>query len=271
MALIRSEVRRLHLFELECVQHRQPGQEWVPHWHTEWSFGAVIEGECRCSINGQPRRIARGDLIAIAPNTVHAGMVGGGALSRDVLVVMFYVPEAWLRHEGLPSPAACATVALPDLAARAGAVCTAAQARKWLRLALPALHAAAHQAHTENAGPLPTSAEQKLLKRLGAAAADGQLRVPELAARCGVSRERLHRVVKRWIGLSPSEYLRTARLHRAKSLLAATGSPAQAAFECGFSDQAHFTRWFRKAFGYTPGDWLRAAPDSAPGSAPDAA
>ena len=83
MALIRSEVRRLHLFELECVQHRQPGQEWVPHWHTEWSFGAVIEGECRCSINGQPRRIARGDLIAIAPNTVHAGMVGGGALSRD--------------------------------------------------------------------------------------------------------------------------------------------------------------------------------------------
>ncbi len=137
--------------------------------------------------------------------------------------------------------------------------------------ALPALHAAAHQAHAENAGPLPTSAEQKLLKRLGAAAADGQLRVPELAARCGVSRERLHRVVKRWIGLSPSEYLRTARLHHAKSLLAATGSPAQAAFECGFSDQAHFTRWFRKAFGYTPGDWLRAAPDSAPGSAPDAA
>ena len=41
---MRSEVRRLHLFELECVQHRQSGQEWVPHWHAEWSFGAVVEG-----------------------------------------------------------------------------------------------------------------------------------------------------------------------------------------------------------------------------------
>lgn len=264
---MRSEVRRLHLFALECVQHRQSGQEWVPHWHTEWSFGAVIEGECRCSVNGQTQTIARGDLIAIAPNTVHAGMLGAAAQTREVLVVMFYVPEQWLRHERLPAPASCLTLPAPDLAARAGEVRTAAQARKWLRQALPLLHDAARRSPAPAAGPLPSRAERLLLDHFCAAATDGEMRVSELATRCGVSRERLHRVVKRWVGLSPSDYLRTARLHRAKSLLASTGSPAQAAVDCGFADQAHFTRWFRKAFGYTPGDWLRAAPDSPPASA----
>ncbi|EJE51387.1 DNA-binding domain-containing protein, AraC-type, partial [Acidovorax sp. CF316] len=38
------------------------------------------------------------------------------------------------------------------------------------------------------------------------------------------------------------------------------GEPAAAvAAECGFADQAHFTRWFRRSFGYTPGDLLQAA------------
>ncbi len=261
---MRSEVRRLHLFELECVQHRQSGQEWVPHWHPEWSFGAVVEGECRCSVDGQTRRIARGDLIAIAPNTVHAGMLDAATRASEVLVLMLYVPPGWLRHEHLPAPASSLTLPAPALAAQAGAVRTAAQARKWLRQALPVLHAAARQPQVEPACALPTRAERRLLERLCAAGAHATMGVSELAAGCGVSRERLHRVVKRWVGLAPSDYLRTARLHRAKALLASTGSPARAAAECGFADQAHFTRCFRKAFGYTPGDWLRAAPKSPP-------
>lgn len=37
------------------------------------------------------------------------------------------------------------------------------------------------------------------------------------------------------------------------------GEPVAAvAAECGFSDQAHFTRWFRRTFGYTPGDLVHA-------------
>ena len=37
------------------------------------------------------------------------------------------------------------------------------------------------------------------------------------------------------------------------------GQPvASVAAACGFADQAHFTRWFRRAFGYTPGDLVQA-------------
>jgi AraC-like DNA-binding protein len=62
-----------------------------------------------------------------------------------------------------------------------------------------------------------------------------------------------------WIGMSPTDYLRAVRLHRAKQLVL-DGSPvATVAAECGFADQAHFTRWFRRTFGYTPGDLIQAS------------
>ncbi|WP_093443699.1 helix-turn-helix domain-containing protein [Variovorax sp. 770b2] len=36
-------------------------------------------------------------------------------------------------------------------------------------------------------------------------------------------------------------------------------SVAAVAADCGFADQAHFTRWFRRTFGYTPGDLVQAS------------
>ncbi|MFV0672172.1 helix-turn-helix domain-containing protein [Variovorax sp. tm] len=28
------------------------------------------------------------------------------------------------------------------------------------------------------------------------------------------------------------------------------------AVQCGFTDQAHFSRWFRRCFGVTPGNYM---------------
>jgi AraC-like DNA-binding protein len=46
----------------------------------------------------------------------------------------------------------------------------------------------------------------------------------------------------------------------ARRLLAQGSSPARAAAEAGFADQAHLTRWFRRYYGVTPGAYRAAAP-----------
>jgi AraC-like DNA-binding protein len=36
------------------------------------------------------------------------------------------------------------------------------------------------------------------------------------------------------------------------------GAIAETALECGFSDQSHFGRAFKQAYGLTPAAWLRS-------------
>ncbi len=69
--------------------------------------------------------------------------------------------------------------------------------------------------------------------------------------------------------LTPQTYLRKLRLRMASRALVYTGETlAEIASGCGFSDQSHFTREFRRHFGRTPRDYrehyARDAGDAAP-------
>ena len=262
VALNRSEVRRISLFDLEQVRHQHEGQEWVPHWHTEWSFGAIVQGECRCRVAGRPFLPRAGDLIAIAPNTVHTGVLTTSSNSKAVLVMMFYVPPVWLLREGLTPPARSGLIRAPTVARQARNLTSAGDVQAWLRKAVPRLSNALSPTSAALLDPIPTDAVRSLMERVRSAVLGGDWNVSGIAGQCGVSRERIHRVMKRWIGMSPSDYLRTVRLHRAKDMLLSGQPVASVAAACGFADQAHFTRWFRRAFGYTPGDLVQACAQS---------
>lgn len=258
MALNRSEVRRLRLFDLEQVRHHQHGQEWVPHWHDEWSFGAIVEGECRCSVAGRPFLAQAGDLIAIAPGVVHTGALAASAHSGAALVMMLYVPTEWLNQSGLARPPCSGKVRSPTLTREARNLTTPEEVQAWMRRAIPSLAKALRPGAMAADEPLPSDAVRALIGRVQAAVLSGEQTVSGLASQCNVSRERIHHVLKQWIGMSPGDYLRAVRLHRAKQLVMNGEPAASVAAECGFADQAHFTRWFKRTFGYTPGDLAQA-------------
>jgi AraC-like DNA-binding protein len=79
------------------------------------------------------------------------------------------------------------------------------------------------------------------------------LSVELLADAAGCSRFALYRAFSAEFGMSPSDYERHLRLRHARSLLAAGTAPAEVAAATGFSDQAHLARWFKRAYGITPG------------------
>lgn len=79
------------------------------------------------------------------------------------------------------------------------------------------------------------------------------LSVELLADTAGCSRFALYRAFSAEFGMSPSDYERQLRLRHARSLLAAGTAPAEVAAATGFSDQAHLARWFKRAYGITPG------------------
>ena len=52
--------------------------------------------------------------------------------------------------------------------------------------------------------------------------------------------------------ITPYQYLETIRINQAKKLLEAGIDLTETAILAGFSDQSHFTRFFKKLIGLTP-------------------
>ena len=81
----------------------------------------------------------------------------------------------------------------------------------------------------------------------------------DLAALAGVHASHLLRTFRRHHGMTVANYARRRRIERARAEIATSTRPlAMIALDAGFSDQSHFTRVFRAAFGETPGQYARS-------------
>ncbi|MDO5628046.1 MAG: AraC family transcriptional regulator [Mobilicoccus sp.] len=88
---------------------------------------------------------------------------------------------------------------------------------------------------------------------------DRPVRVTELADVAGCSVDTLERRVRRVFHRTPAQLVLTTRIDKATAMLTETDAAlAQVAHDCGFSDQAAFTRTFGRLTGRTPGEFRRA-------------
>ena len=96
----------------------------------------------------------------------------------------------------------------------------------------------------------------------------------ELARLAHLSVRAFERKFRGSFHLTPQKYLRKLRLHMASRALVYTNQPlAIVALNCGFVDQSHFSREFRRHFGRTPRDYrahYALGSDAAPGTNPAA-
>jgi AraC-like DNA-binding protein len=66
------------------------------------------------------------------------------------------------------------------------------------------------------------------------------------------------RAFRESFGETPHVYIVRQRVARARRLMLTTGEPlSHIALKCGFADQAHLTKSFRRAVGETPSSWRR--------------
>jgi AraC family transcriptional regulator len=88
-----------------------------------------------------------------------------------------------------------------------------------------------------------------------------RLYVQEVAAQAGMSRRQFNRCFLDATGHAPHDYLLLVRLYRARDLMSRSGQLVclkEIAGLCGFYDQTHLSRHFRRIFGTTPAEFLRA-------------
>jgi AraC family transcriptional regulator, glycine betaine-responsive activator len=84
---------------------------------------------------------------------------------------------------------------------------------------------------------------------------ENPLSLEEIASKTGLSRRQIERLFKRHLQRVPKRYYLEMRLKRARELLLQTAMPIMdITTACGFQSPPHFSKCYRKQFGYPPSE-----------------
>ncbi len=236
------------------------------HTHDQFGIGVILRG-AQTSMSGRGIVEAQaGDVITVNPGEVHDGspLDGSGRAWR----MLYFDPAA------LAGPIRALTDGGSGAELSQPAMRDPAAARRFLALfrAVTGPHGGDSEieARENLLLLLARLIESRKRERPGAPKAIEQARMRidddpaaplslgELAAIGGVSPFRLVRGFSKATGLTPHAYLVQRRLQRARKLIAAGMSLAEAAQASGFADQSHMTRLFVRAYGLSPGLYAAA-------------
>jgi AraC-like DNA-binding protein len=86
---------------------------------------------------------------------------------------------------------------------------------------------------------------------------DTALNLEEVACQAHMSKYHFLRRFKQAFGRTPHQYLQNIRIDCVRGAMIRGETLAEAAHSCGFYDQSHMIRIYRKFYGHTPGVILR--------------
>ncbi|WP_394209602.1 AraC family transcriptional regulator N-terminal domain-containing protein [Enterovibrio calviensis] len=80
------------------------------------------------------------------------------------------------------------------------------------------------------------------------------LDIEEIASVAGMSSSTLHEHFRKVTSVSPIQYVKSLRLHKARSMLSSGFQVAEVCYGVGYSSPSQFSREFKRYFGFTPSE-----------------
>lgn len=247
-------IEAMHAHFARHVYHR--------HSHETYSFGVTDEGAQAFTCRGAARTSVAGMVMAFNPDEPHDGRAATeqGFTYRIVHIGPELVSQA-LDDAGLPlfvepvmhDPVLAEALRCVHNALRGG---TGLARDEALDLTIRAL---VRRGATQVPPLPPRNAGVTKVREFLHENRSADVRADTLAEISGGSRYAMYRGFIKEYGMPPSDYQRQLRIRTARQLITQGVSIADSAVSAGFADQAHFTRWFQRYYGITPGAYRDAA------------
>jgi AraC-like DNA-binding protein len=235
----------------------------APHRHDTYAIGITLRGVQSFRYRGAAAHSLPGHVFVLHPDETHDGHAGTGAgfRYRSLYVAPRAIQDA-LGERRSPLPFVREAVSTDR---RLTAAVTAALGD--LDLAVEELHAdqlvldlaeALAAADPSIARATPPPRHWRAVARVRDfldANVPNAVTSAALESVADLSRYAVARQFRACLGTSPYRYLVMRRLDRVRALVRDGEPLADAAAACGFADQSHMTRHFKRAYGLTPGRW----------------
>ena len=247
---------------LEAYRFKGIAQPFPNHFHEYYVIGFVEEGERRLSCRNREYMIRRGDVVLFNPGDSHACVqVDGGALDyRGFNISKETMLDLMGEVTGRRSLPGFSETVLRDeeiscyLRPLQGLVMEGSREfgkEENLLLVLSLLLGRCGQPFEECVPECREEIERAcafMERHYGE-----RICLDQICRQAGLSKSTLLRAFVRAKGVTPYCYLENIRIGAAKKLLEKGVPPAEAALRTGFSDQSHFTNYFSRFIGLTPG------------------
>lgn len=258
---------------VECLRARHVGVRFARHFHEGYAVGVIESGALGFRYLGRDCVAAAGAVNMVVPGEVHDGHPES---PQGFAYRMFYLDAPVV--ETLAGELDGQSAKMPDFPGGVIQDPQLAAALRKLHLdleagdttllerqsRLTAILVAWISRHAERKARVRPGNEPQAVSRareyLREKALD-PVSLEELSRAAGLSGFRLNRQFSRFVGLPPHAYQVMLRVDAARVLITDGRSPAEAALECGFADQSHLTRHFRRITGLTPGAYGKIVQD----------
>lgn len=265
-----------YLDEIEAYDSRCV--EW--HWHREFEFSLVIKGTVTCKAGRETICLQTGDGLFINSKIVHRfETTDGGTLKNLIFLPEFVAPQSSVVFQKYVQPflfADCECVILKHndnshdkILEIIDEICETVKAGELIwelqtqRLVLSLWQELYMQSSQElnkewrHEEQITQARLRKMLshihKNYGSA-----ITLEDISKAANISSSEALRCFHAGIQTTPIKYLNNYRLHRAKSLLLATGDTVTAiASVVGFESTGYFCRVFKAKYGYTPNEFRK--------------
>lgn len=281
VAMLKRSQEQIHLWrkpelsQVELMQAHYHTQRFSPHTHEGLAFGVIEKGALAFRYRGENVVAAPGEINLVYPGEIHTGHAADP--EQGWAYRMFYFDTntlASVAHEIDPKTKAFpffsqGVIKDPVLAQQIQSLHKEIQQDSGLTLSyetrlLALLTNLIRQHATKLTTERTIGKEHRAVRRMQdylSAYCTENISLDQLTAVANLSRYHLIRVFQKQVGIPPHKFLMQQRVFKAKQLIQQGHPLSHVAIDCGFTDQSHLNKHFKRQLGYTPGQYRNSVQD----------